>query len=903
MGNIEGFVRKATLLALCAALAACGGGGGGEGSGSSPTSPAATAGTASKGVLEKAIVTAYAITAGDKGSKLGETRTDAAGKYSLSLGSHSGPVLLELTVDATTVMTCDVPAGCLDGVATHAFGSKFTPPAALKLQSVLANASGSVSSALTPYTYLAAQLALKNGGSAAAIEAALTQIADLFDLPALNATQPVDITQASLDNNLEAQRYAVMNAAIAQLAGADLVAELDGLVATIKTNNGQLEKDNATPAPSLADILAAAGDVAQAPALSSKLNSLIALALNADLAAVDGQSGLTTASPAPLPGASDLVKAKAFVNSTHEIIQDLRGYLGASGSTDGVMTELQDRYTPLQAFVSPENPEAAAAVEVFSAVFKLLGETGAAAANGENVSGADTAAIQEYLAALSGGRYRLSVADEATITLNAVNKTATFNGYISVQEVSGGNCGSLPFPGCTPATPVGAAHIFTLSNVAVKYPSISTLQSSYTAELLSQGSIQSAHTRLTLQGGGPNTLTFSYASAQTLASHLANYDSSETGSLDLPEKIELGLKGIKFEVGDNLAAPTGAFTGGLSIRINKASFKVADPTNLTSRRYALLPTLANFNGQFALPAGDNVAAVMSVQLDSPYDNQALVSPLVGYVRPGLFSYRYDSASGMGFLKLTLTAADKLVYDNWGWGEFGSREIRLQLSAPVNTPPLSSFDCAVGQREIMSILTENSYHILDCTSANDLPTALASFKWSRSSAADHQYLKYLLGADLLGGGLNLPQSPDNFDYATATEQALAGEVIENYDEYAENSSHYLKGGVSAKVTVHTTLNGKALDVVADLTAQRLSYQGGNAKLVLTVNGQNLTLESPVTNRVPLYKLSDKNGVSVMLVPGSDGADSAITINGNVMGHIKRLGSAYVVRFVDNSLIAL
>lgn len=908
--NNNGLIRKATMLALCAAIAACGGGGGSDGS-SAAAASAATSGTASKGVLEKALVTAYAISGGAKSNKLAEARTDVNGKYSLSLGSHSGPVLLELTVDSTTLMTCDVPAGCNNGTA-HAFGSKLTPQSTLVLQSVLSSASGTVSSAITPFTYLAAQLALKNGGSAADIDAALTQIAALFDLPSLNATQPVDITAANLGSNLDAQRYAVMNAAIAKLGGSDLVAGLNSLVNEIKANgNGQLYKDdNDAAKPSLADVLEAASDVAQSSAVNTKLNSLIAVAIAADLAEVEGQTTLTEANPAPLPGASDLVKAKAFVTSTHDILQSLRGY----GSADDVLSELQGRYSSLQVF-SGDDHEASSISVAADAVLGFAAEKAAVAARNGLTASFDAEDVQEYFDDLNyGSSYRLKAVDGLVVTVNTGNKTVSFNGTVKVQRVTDSWCDFYPWEGCPSSTPVGAASSFEVSNIAVQYPDINTAQNSFSAGVVSQGYIRGAKTKLQLQGTGPNQVTVTYATAAKLISHLDAYDSSATAANDLPEKVEASLKNVVFAVGSNLALPDVTFTGSLSVRANKANLKLTDPTNSSARRTTLIPTLASFNGSFVGLQGDKLDAVLSVELASPYDNQGMTSPAKGYIRPGLFSYRYDAGtateSPTAYLKLKLTSSDRLY---WGWGWYDdNHEIMLKLGSVSTGAGYSAGytvynSCDAGLRPILYSGAWNStyWNTLSCTTSDNLPAALSALNWGRgdTTGPNSGWLQYMFAADILYGGLYLPKSPAGFTYNSATEVLLAGEVIEYYDEYAEDSNTFAKGNVSAKLTLHTTLNGKPLDVVTDLTAQRLSYQGGDAKLVLTINGQSITLNSPVNAGVPLFQLSDKNGASVVLLPGTNGADSAITINGQTMGHIKRLGSAYVVRFVDNSLIAL
>ena len=175
------FSRKALPIAiLTALLAACGGGGGD--SGASNTTPAVTegtiTGTAVKGLLQQALVTAYKITSdGKKGEKLTETTTTDNGEYTLKVTGYSGAVLLEMASNPNTKMLCDIPAGC-DGTPFNGA----VPISGLTLQTVLPELKASNKTAITPFTHLAAQYAAKNGLNKSNIEAALTQIADLFGL-------------------------------------------------------------------------------------------------------------------------------------------------------------------------------------------------------------------------------------------------------------------------------------------------------------------------------------------------------------------------------------------------------------------------------------------------------------------------------------------------------------------------------------------------------------------------------------------------------------------------------------------------------------------------------------------------------------------------------------------------
>ena len=87
-----GFLVSASL-----ALAACGGGGGSGAGTPPPPLSGAVSGTAVKGPVSSATVTAYGLSNGTMGAKITSSSTDAQGNFSLSMGSYTGPVMLQLT--------------------------------------------------------------------------------------------------------------------------------------------------------------------------------------------------------------------------------------------------------------------------------------------------------------------------------------------------------------------------------------------------------------------------------------------------------------------------------------------------------------------------------------------------------------------------------------------------------------------------------------------------------------------------------------------------------------------------------------------------------------------------------------------------------------------------------------
>ncbi len=87
------------LVALAALIAGCGSRGGGSSSSSSgsATVNGTISGTAVKGPVAGSTVTAFSINSnGTKGESMGVGQTDSQGGFSVSVGDHSGPVLLEM---------------------------------------------------------------------------------------------------------------------------------------------------------------------------------------------------------------------------------------------------------------------------------------------------------------------------------------------------------------------------------------------------------------------------------------------------------------------------------------------------------------------------------------------------------------------------------------------------------------------------------------------------------------------------------------------------------------------------------------------------------------------------------------------------------------------------------------
>jgi hypothetical protein len=451
------FSRKALPIAiLTTLLAACGGGG--SDSGTSNATPAVTegtiTGTASKGILQKATVTAYKIKDdGTKGDALTQTTTDDAGSYTLKVSGYAGAVLLEMTSSANTTMLCDNTAGCED----KAFGQA-VPAAGLSLQTVLPELKATNKTAITPFTHLAAKYAEKKGYNKANIEAALTQIADLFNLPALNETTPVNAAGDLSTATTTEQQYAVMNAAIAQLAGkvGDISSKLKALSDEINAKNGQLQSSGAAADKiDLADVLAAAKNVTE----SSKLQHLsagIKTILAAQLAVAEKNTDITTAAPTNGAGLSDLAKAKAFVNSASLLLTTLQQY-----DDQSFVDTLATKVTAIKALTASDALMNNAIGAVTDVLVASVNESQASRTLGPTeINKLLDANFNDYQLAATAS-------SDLKLTIDSATNSATLNGELKLQRKRWGyNNSTRQWMIQDVGTPVG----FTISNFKITYP-------------------------------------------------------------------------------------------------------------------------------------------------------------------------------------------------------------------------------------------------------------------------------------------------------------------------------------------------------------------------------------------------------------------------------------------------
>ena len=124
-GQNKSGVVAASMRALLSQLN--GSSGGVTGSAASASENGIVSGTVFNGPVRQAMVTAYAITDGNRGAELSSVATDDQGGYALALAGYSGPVMLrvsagvytdEATGKTVTMGDSDVMAAALPAVAT-----------------------------------------------------------------------------------------------------------------------------------------------------------------------------------------------------------------------------------------------------------------------------------------------------------------------------------------------------------------------------------------------------------------------------------------------------------------------------------------------------------------------------------------------------------------------------------------------------------------------------------------------------------------------------------------------------------------------------------------------------------------------------------------------------------------
>jgi len=173
------------LVAAGVLLAACGGSSGAApdraGGGNTPGTGGTIGGNAIKGPVGNGTVTAFALTNGAKGAQIATAPTDGQGHFTMDMGTHSGPVLLELHggtfVDEATNGTMAMGSADVMTAVVPAFA-----------------AGSSVTIMMTPLTSMAQTMAqgMSGGMTDANIASANGGVGGYFDVDDILHTTPMD---------------------------------------------------------------------------------------------------------------------------------------------------------------------------------------------------------------------------------------------------------------------------------------------------------------------------------------------------------------------------------------------------------------------------------------------------------------------------------------------------------------------------------------------------------------------------------------------------------------------------------------------------------------------------------------------------------------------------------------
>ncbi|MFO1391351.1 MAG: hypothetical protein U1E94_03885 [Agitococcus sp.] len=848
MKNIPFAPKILSAAVLSVLLAACGGGG--DDDGTATVAPVVTessiTGTAVKGLLQAAKVTAYKVVDGKKGDKITETTTDNNGAYTLKVSGYSGAVILEMTADASTKMLCDIPTGCEGDV-------KFNAPIAvngLVLQTVLPELKATNKTAITPFTHLAAKYAEDKGFNKTNIETALTQIADLFNLPALNDTTAVNPSGNLATANTAEQQYAIMNAAIAQLAGkvTDISAKLNALAVEINSKNGQLQSSEAVGKNDkldLADVLAAAKAVAESNQFKNAVNSAVKTLLAAQLELANKSQDITTAAPTNGAGLDDLAKAKAFVNSASLLLSALQQY-----DDQSFIKTAEQKVKSIQALTDGD-----------SLIFDALGAVTVVMASAVEESQATRQLATAQLNTLFGktfnnGELEAIASNDLRLSIDAATNTAVLNGEVKLQRKK-----RQYNNGVWTLVNDGTAKGFTISNFKVSYPSKTASAKEFTVAIDANSKIKTANLEFGLASDSQSRVTVYFDTANTLQSHI---DADDAGTVHIPNKVEAKLDRITLKVLNAPANEINQFVGNATLTGKRLNLD----TTTGGKRLWPMPDLATLSGKFSSADGDVVESTASVALS---ETNPLVSPEEDFISTGFYNYQYNPQANT----ITLKPKKGTIYY--------SNATQVVLS-------MDSQYCAGGQKRLMANV---GYSWLgNCTTNTDAAVAYKEF------VTTYNYW-WALRANVDSDGMYIPVYPANFDYKSTNAQ-VDGKLIYSEDTLSEDATHQIKGTITANTKIKLVGNAAA-DIEALVTANYAGQQNGNLTMTVRAGEEKIDITGTTQNGNTTIKLSNKNGVSVDVAESTSDANKLeLKVNGTVQGWVYKLNGAPVVKFKDDKI---
>ncbi len=206
---LKAMLALTLLIGSLSLLSGCGGGAGG-----SATTPATSggmiSGTAVKGPVSGGTVTVFAVTNGTIGTQLASGTTDSQGNFHISIGTYSGPVMLQLS--GGTFM--DEATGATKTLSPGDVMTAVTPP--------VTSGATVTNIQVTPLTSMAQAMAsnMAGGMTGTNIAAANTSVGNYFMVNDILHTQPMNpLTSGSSGTaTQDMENYGMAIAAMSQSA-------------------------------------------------------------------------------------------------------------------------------------------------------------------------------------------------------------------------------------------------------------------------------------------------------------------------------------------------------------------------------------------------------------------------------------------------------------------------------------------------------------------------------------------------------------------------------------------------------------------------------------------------------------------------------------------------------------
>ena len=287
--NLRVTLALTLLIVSTLLLFSCGGGGGGG----TTTTGGTISGMAVKGPVNGATVTAYAINNGTMGAQIGSGTTDAQGNFTISVGSYSGSVMLQM--NGGTYMD-------------EAAGTPMTMFSGDVMTSVIPSVTaGSTMSGIqiTPLTSMAQKRAqnLSGGMTSANITTANTAVGNYFSVSDILLIQPMDptVNGSGAAASQDTWNYGMTIAAISQEASTLGMPHSSGMVTAMMEDASDGKMDGMMMGGTPISMNGMGGGSMMMGNMKSTAGTIdLATAMNAFIGSAHNKSGSTSANTTAL---------------------------------------------------------------------------------------------------------------------------------------------------------------------------------------------------------------------------------------------------------------------------------------------------------------------------------------------------------------------------------------------------------------------------------------------------------------------------------------------------------------------------------------------------------------------------------------------------------------------------